>query len=130
MNNEAAPTIPTEAESIDASNFARAQAMSEKYNANYVYASSSEKVSGIDVYREKQALIQSLLQQINPKTGSPYTNEELLCVYLYHVIIGGSLSSDSRDGFPMEMQYDVEGGLIEKFILSLPQSPTQTSSGL
>ncbi len=143
MNTESAPVTPTEPQiidatetvakettpedtkSIDVKNFERAKEMEKEYIKRYVHAGTIENILKRNVYKEKQALVQSLQEHLNPKSGLPYTNEELLSVYLYHVIIGGSLSGNDRDGFPMDMQYDVDGGLIEKFILSLPEVPAQ-----
>lgn len=120
--------MPVDIESTDMANLEKAKKMAAEYNARYVYAGSIEKTSKRNVYNEKGDLIRLLYTVENPKTRSPYTENELQCVYLYHVIIGGSLSSDNRDGFPMNMQYDVEGDLIEKFILSIPEVPDSFTS--
>ncbi len=97
--------------------------MEEEYSKRYVYAGKTERATNRNPYEEKRKLIELLHNSINPNSSNPYTEGELQCIYLYHVIIGGSLSSSTRDGFPMDMQYDVDGGLIEKFILSLPEVP-------
>ncbi len=68
--------------------------------------------------RERDGKYEKRLRFTN-ELQAEYEDAELQKIFLYHVLIGGSLSSSIRDGFPMKMQYDTPDGAIEKFILSL-----------
>lgn len=72
-----------------------------------------KRTTGTDPERDqKYAATQKLIRTLRERLGDQYLQN----VYLYHVLIGGSLSSNTKDGFPMEMVLDVPGGDIEKFI--------------
>ncbi|MBP6974732.1 MAG: hypothetical protein KBB54_02190 [Candidatus Pacebacteria bacterium] len=136
MNNEAAPTtslvVPSqevvESETIDTatdvSNFERAKKMEDLYIKRYMDAHRTDPTR--DVRAEKAKLMDYLYGLTNPATNSPYTSDDLNCIYLYHVVSGDMIAHSPRETLPPVMEYDLkdsatEEGIIEKFILSLPR---------
>jgi len=148
MNPEAQPIMPimsesdveavspqnTVAEGVESNDsledvalYNKAVVMEQVFQKRYALAKGQPGKLGDLAFANHFSFMGKIEQSINPKTGLQYTRDELDTIYLWHIIIGGSLASSSRQGFDMNMKWDLPGGEIQTYIDSLPPLPDAPS---